>query len=169
MTLRPLLKAILIGGLICGALDLLFAISFAGYNGAAPSRVLQTIASGLLGDAAFAAGIGVAILGVGCHFALSILWAVVFAIASWRLPVLARRPFVTGLAFGVIVFLCMRLLVLPLSAYPHPVTFKPLATVLDLLSHMLLFGVPIAMIVSRAIRARRPNNSFKPKPLRGSA
>jgi len=59
----------------------------------------------------------------------------------------------------------MRLLVLPLSAYPHPVTFKPLATALDLLSHMFLFGAPIAMIVSPAIRARRPDNSFKPNPL----
>ena len=153
MTQRPILKAILIGGLIGGALDLLFAVSFAGYNGVAPSRIFQTIASGLLGDAAFSGGGGVAALGVSCHFALSVLWAVVFAIAAWQLPVLARRPFVAGLAFGLIVFLDMRLLVLPLSAYPHPVTFKPLATVLDLLSHMLLFGVPIAMIVSRAIRA----------------
>ncbi|MGY1458609.1 hypothetical protein ACW5F0_08185 [Luteimonas sp. A534] len=169
MAQRPILEAILIGGLIGGALDLLFAVSFAGYNGVAPSRIFQTIASGLLGDAAFSGGGGVAAIGVGCHFALSVLWAVVFAIAAWKLPVLARRPFVAGLAFGLIVFLGMRLLVLPLSAYPHPVTFKPLATVLDLLSHMLLFGVPIAMIVSRAIRARRPNNSFKPNPLRGSA
>lgn len=155
MVQRPMLKAILAAGLIGGALDLLFAVSFAGYNGAAPSRVFQTIASGLMGDAAFASGSSVAVLGVGCHFAISILWAVVFAIAARLLPVLARRPFVAGLAFGLIVFLCMRLLVLPLSAYPHPVTFKPLSTALDVLSHMLLFGVPIALIVSRAIRARR--------------
>ena len=169
MARRSIARAILIGGFIGGALDLLFAISFAGYNGAAPSRVFQAIASGLLGDAAFSGGIGVQALGVACHFGISLLWATLFAVIASRLPALARRPILAGLGFGIVVFLGMRLVVLPLSAYPHPVTFKPLATVLDLLSHMLLFGTPIALVVSRAILGRGSNNSFKPKPLRGSA
>ena len=45
----------------------------------------------------------------------------------------------------------MRLVVLPLSAFPHPVSFKPLAAGLDLLSHMFLFGLPIALAASKAI------------------
>ena len=45
----------------------------------------------------------------------------------------------------------MRLVALPLSAFPYPVTFKPLATSLDLISHALLFGVPIAWAVRRAL------------------
>jgi hypothetical protein len=163
-----MLRAILIGGLLGGALDLLFAVSFAGYNGAAPTRVFQAIASGILGNAAVAGGAGISALGIACHFGLSLLWAALFAAVAWQLPALARRPVLSGIGFGLIVFLCMRLIVLPLSAYPGPVTFKPLATVLDLLSHMFLFGTPIALAVSRVIRARRPNNSFKPKPLRGT-
>ena len=55
------------------------------------------------------------------------------------------------MAFGVVVFGVMRLIVLPLSAFPYPVTFKPLATVLDLLSHMLLFGIPIALAIRGAV------------------
>jgi uncharacterized membrane protein YagU involved in acid resistance len=166
---RSIAKAVVIGGLIGGALDLLFAVSFAGYNGAAPSRVFQAIASGLLGDAAFSGGADVQALGVACHFGISLLWAALFAVIASRLPALTRRPILAGLAFGVIVFLSMRLVVLPLSTYPRPVTFKPLATVLDLLSHMILFGTPIALVVSRAILGRGSNNSFKPNPLRGSA
>ena len=57
----------------------------------------------------------------------------------------------------------MRLVVLPLSAFPRPVTFKPLATVLDLLSHMLLFGFPIAWAASKAI-ARRQGLVLELKP-----
>ena len=49
----------------------------------------------------------------------------------------------------------MRLVVLPLSAYPRPVTFKPLATVLDLLSHMVLFAGPVVVLVARAVRAKQ--------------
>ena len=166
---RSIAKAVVVGGLIGGALDLSFAVSFAGYNGAAPSRVFQAIASGLLGDAASAGGIGIDALGIACHFGISLLWAALFALLASRLPALARRPILAGPAFGIVVFLSMRLVVLPLSAYPHPVTFKPLATVLDLLSHMVLFGLPIALTVGRAILGRGSNNSFKPKPLRGSA
>jgi uncharacterized membrane protein YagU involved in acid resistance len=166
---RSIAKAVVVGGLIGGALDLLFAVSFAAYNGAAPSRVFQAIASGLLGNAALSGDAGVQVLGVTCHFAISLLWATLFAVIASRLPAVIRRPVLAGAAFGVVVFLSMRLVVLPLSAYPHPVTFKPLATVLDLLSHMFLFGTPIALVVSRAILGRGSNNSFKPKPLRGSA
>ena len=48
----------------------------------------------------------------------------------------------------------MRLVVLPLSAFPHPVSFKPLSAGLDLLSHMFLFGLPIALAAAKAIRPR---------------
>ncbi len=169
MAQRPVLKAIVLGGLVGGALDLLFAVSFAAANGAAPEVVFHTIASGLLGKAALSGGATTSALGVACHFGLSLMWATLFAVVAWRFPRMVRWPLLAGAVFGVMVFLSMRLVVLPLSAYPRAVTFKPLATVLDLLSHMLLFGTPIAMAVSRAIRACRPDNSFEPKPFRGSA
>jgi uncharacterized membrane protein YagU involved in acid resistance len=145
------LSAVLLGGSIAAVLDITFAISFAAYNGATPVRLLQTVASGLLGTAAFADGVPVAALGLALHFAMSILWAGAFlAIASF-VPALTIRPVVSGILFGVIVFLSMRLIVLPLSAFPYPVTFKPLATTLDLMSHTLLFGVPIAWAIRRAV------------------
>jgi len=72
-------SAVLLGGAIGGALDILFAISFAAYNGFAPVRLLQTVASGLLGVSAFAGGVPVAVLGLVLHFGLSFLWATVFS------------------------------------------------------------------------------------------
>jgi uncharacterized membrane protein YagU involved in acid resistance len=136
---------VLVGGSIGGALDILFAISFAGYNGVPPTRLLQTVASGLLGNASFSGGIPTAALGLVLHFGLSYLWAGIFLVAARRFPRLVREPVLSGILFGVAVFLTMRLVVLPLSAFPYPVTFKPLATMLDLLSHTFLFGVPIAL------------------------
>jgi hypothetical protein len=49
----------------------------------------------------------------------------------------------------------MRLVVLPASAFPFPVTFKPLATTLDLLSHTFLFGVPIALAIRKAVEPKQ--------------
>lgn len=145
------LSAVLLGGSIAGALDIIFAISFAAYNGATPVRLLQTVASGLLGTAAFTGGVPVAVLGLVLHFVMSFLWAGSFLLLAKLVPPLARYPLVSGIVFGVFVFLAMRLIVLPLSAFPYPVAFKPLATALDLLSHTLLFGVPIAWAIQKAV------------------
>jgi hypothetical protein len=67
-----------------------------------------------------------------------------------------------------VVFLVMRLVVLPLSAYPHPVTFKPLATVADLLAHMVLFAMPMTLAVGRTIQGRS-SGRYLPHPFRGAA
>lgn len=152
MRRRSGLWAVLVGGSLGGALDIVFAISFAAYNGTTPVRLLQTVASGWLGEAAFAGGGGTAALGLAFHFGMSYLWAAGFLLLARRIPWLVLRPAGSGILFGIGVFLAMRLVVLPLSAFPYPVTFKPLATVLDLLSHMLLFGLPIALAVSKAVR-----------------
>lgn len=58
------------------------------------------------------------------------------------------------MAFGVAVFLGMRLVVLPLSAFLHPASFQPLSGGLDLLPHMFLFGLPIALAAAKAIPSR---------------
>jgi len=47
------LRAVLIGGLLGGAGDILFAIAFAGIHGRTPIWLLQTVATGLLGQAAY--------------------------------------------------------------------------------------------------------------------
>ena len=110
-------KAIVVGGLVGGAGDLLFAIAWAAYNGMAPQKLLQVIASGWFGNAAFDGGWNTAAIGFASHF---------------------------GIALGVATFLAMRLVVLPLSAFPFPVKMFTLGAGLDLLSHMFLFGTPIA-------------------------
>ena len=157
--------AVLVGGAIAGTLDIMFAISFAAANGVAASRVLQSVASGLLGDAAFSGGASTAAAGLACHFGLAFLWALLFLVAARNWPALVRRPLLSGVAFGVVVFLCMRLVVLPLSAFPRPVTFKPLATALDLSSHMFLFGLPIAWAASKSI-VRGVAGPLEPRPQR---
>ncbi len=149
---RSMVWALLVGGSIAGALDILFAISFAAYNGTAPLELLQTVASGALGEAAFTGGVPAAALGLVLHFLLSYAWAGAFLLAAARIPTLVRRPLVSGAVFGIVVFLLMRLVVLPLSAFPFPVKFRPLASTLDLLSHMFFFGVPIALAARCALR-----------------
>jgi uncharacterized membrane protein YagU involved in acid resistance len=145
-------RGVLLGGLIAGILDIAFAISFAAYNGTAPVRLLQIVASGAFGKAALSGGVPMAAFGLAAHFGLSVTWAGVYLLLARSMPrFVVRHALVAGVAFGVLVFLAMRLIVLPVSAFPFPVRFKPVATVLDLLSHMFLFGVPIAWACRKAM------------------
>lgn len=137
-------KAIVAGGVIGGTGDLLFAIAWAGINGMAPQRLLQVIASGWLGQGAFDGGWNTAAIGLASHFGIALVVAALFSMLATRAPVLLERPLVSGIALGVATFLVMRLVVLPLSAFPYPVKMFTLGAGLDLLSHMFLFGTPIA-------------------------
>lgn len=135
-------KRVLMAGLAGGTLDLAFALLYAGSKGTAPGTLLQVVASGLFGQHAFEMGATSMVVGAAAHVALSVAWAALFAVLFARRRVC---PWLTGLLFGAGVLLVMRLVVLPLSAYPFPVKFATEATLYDLLSHMFLFGLPISL------------------------
>lgn len=144
------LWAIVVGGTIAAVLDILYAITYWSFNGLSAERVLQSIASGLYGKQAYAGGLSLAMLGLALHFLMSFAYATAFLLASQRLPLLRRRPALAGIVFGIGVFFFMRHVVLPLSAFPHPIVFRPVGSALDLMSHMFLFGLPIALACARA-------------------
>lgn len=137
-------KAIVVGGLLGGAGDLLFAISWAGIHDMAPQELLQVIASGWFGQVAFDGGWNTAVIGFASHFGIALVVAALFSALATRMPALLERPLVAGMALGVATFLVMRLVVLPISAFPFPVRMFTLGAGLDLLSHLFLFGAPIA-------------------------
>jgi uncharacterized membrane protein YagU involved in acid resistance len=156
MQQRSALWAILVGGAVAGTLDILYAITYWSFNGLTAERVLQSIASGVFGKEAYLGGLGLAGFGLAMHFLMSFAYAAAFVLASQRLPVLQRRPALCGIVFGIGVFFFMRHVVLPLSAFPHPVVFRPLGSSLDLMSHMFLFGLPIALACSKVVKHAHP-------------
>jgi uncharacterized membrane protein YagU involved in acid resistance len=137
-------KAIVVGGLAGGAGDLLFAIAWAAFHGMPPQKLLQVIASGWFGNAAFDGGWNTATIGFASHFGIALVVAALFSALATRMPALLERPLVAGIALGLATFLVMRLVVLPLSAFPFPVKMFTASAGFDLLSHMFLFGTPIA-------------------------
>jgi len=143
------LVAVLIGGLIAGTLDLTYAILFSAMHGYTATRVMQSVASGALGQAAYDGGTGTALLGTVLHYTLAICAAAVYFIASRRITLLREQPVLSGAIFGVCMYLFMTFVLLPLSAYPRAFKFDPTVVVANLLAHMILFGQPIAWAASR--------------------
>ncbi|HEX3158274.1 MAG TPA: hypothetical protein VHQ45_07130 [Gemmatimonadaceae bacterium] len=150
--------AVLLAGVSAGILDILAAFVSAGARGTGPSRVLQAIASGVLGRAAFRAGPEVAALGLLLHFVIALGWAAIYYAASLRLPVLVRRPVASGALYGILVAELMHRVVVPLSAAPSFAESSPLrSTLIRLGIHVVCVGLPIALVVARyARREGRP-------------
>jgi hypothetical protein len=144
-------KIVLIGGLVAGALDLTAAFIVSWLRaGVSPARVMQSVASGLLGPAAFTGGAGAAVLGVAAHFFIATVWTALFYFASRRLRFMVDRPVVSGLLYGVAVYAFMNFVVIPLSAVPPRATPVPISgRIIGLLVIMFCIGLPIALIVRR--------------------
>ena len=142
-------NAILYGGLAVGVLDGLAAVILTLLNGRSPSRMFQGIAKGLIGDASLNGGWATVLLGVSLHFLIALIWATIYYGASVRLPTLIRRPAVWGPIYGVVVFLAMQLIVLPLSAIRKP-PFSFAAPLQGIVVHIVCVGLPIAFFAWRS-------------------
>jgi len=143
--------AIVVGGLIAGTLDIAAAIALAGLKGVPPIAVLQYIASGLLGRGVYQGGLASAALGGALHFFIALAAAAVFVAASLKLPALRRRPVRWGAAFGISVYAVMNGLVVPLSATTPDPTFSAAMLAIGLIIHVVLVGLPIALIARHII------------------
>ena len=142
-------RAVLYGGLIAGALDLAAALFTNSLRGIEPLRLMQSIASGLLGNSAYAHGTATASLGVLLHFLMMFIICGIYYAASRRLTVLIDRPVVMGLLYGVVVYLVMNFAVLPLSAFPHQLAYTPASFTIGLSVIVVCVGLPIALVVRR--------------------
>ena len=145
-------QPIFLGGLIAGTLDICAACLTAWLRaGVGPIGLLQYVASGALGPAAFQGGIKSALIGLALHFLIATIWTVVFYLASRKWLFLIERPIQFGLIYGIAVYLIMSFVVVPLSRVtPRPATIT--GRTIGILTIMFCIGLPIALIVRRFSR-----------------
>jgi hypothetical protein len=130
--------AIFAAGLLAGVLDITAAFVTWAPQGVPPVRILQGIASGLLGLQAFKEGIQTAVLGGALHFLIAFSAAAVF---------MMRRPILSGALYGVCVYLVMYWIVMPLSRF-HPAQTIT-RSIIAIVTHMICVGLPISLMVRR--------------------
>lgn len=138
-------RVILLAGLTCGVLDLASALVLSRLKGITPRRLLQTIASGVLGPKSFDGGSSTATLGAAIHFVIAFVAAGIYYAASRKVGVLVEYAVLCGLLYGIAVHLFMSFVVLPLSAIRRP--FSVNAFLIQLVVHMFFVGLPISLVV----------------------
>ena len=155
---------IVLGGFTAGVLDIADAFIVTTINGGTPTRVLQAIASGVLGREAYQGGAPVAALGLALHFLIAFGAASVFFLISRVFPVVLRHAVVSGIIFGLGVWAVMYYVVLPIT-FSRPNVLPAWPLLLNQLGiHALGVGLPIALWAWRSARAGYVM-SFGPTPI----
>ena len=141
------ISAITIAGLIAGILDITSAFVIAELKGIGSIRMLQGIASGLLGSQSFEGGLAMAGLGLAIHFLIAFAAATVFYMGSRQISFLTQHAVASGLLYGIAIYVFMYWLVVPLAFAQarHSISRDVTAVIV----HMLLIGLPIALVVRR--------------------
>jgi hypothetical protein len=141
------LRAIVTAGLVVGVLDISSAFVIWWQRGVALQRGLQGIAAGLLGTKSHEGGMATAGLGLALHFFIAFVVVSIFYLASRKVPFLTNQPFVSGVFYGIGVYIVMYWIVLPaaFSTFRH----RPSNELLELAIHICLIGLPTAFIVRR--------------------
>jgi hypothetical protein len=146
---------VLTGGLVAGTFDITYACIFWWLKrGVLPTRVLQSVASGVLGDASFTAGRRSALLGLALHYFIATSMAVTYYLFARRWSDLWHKPWVFGPLYGVLLYGIMNYIVVPLSA-ANPGSRNLLWVLLCIAVHAFLIGTPCALFARRAMLAAR--------------
>lgn len=148
------LRAIVLTGLIVGTMDITSAIIITWCYGGTITRLMQFIASGLLGKSAFSGGMPVAALGLGLHFFIAFSLVIVFYFVRQRLAFLREHAAVSGIVYGIIVYAAMNLIVLPLSR-AHP-RYSISGVLIQICIHMFIIGLPTALLLGHFSDSSKP-------------
>lgn len=144
---------VLLGGLIVAVADIAFAITYwFSWTASGLVQVFQAIAVGALGKASYDGGLATALLGAGLQWFMASMFVLVYALVGKRVPALLRRPFVYGVPYGLVLYVVMNFVVMPLSrvgaspSLEHPGRLVPVVV-----AHMA-FGVVCVWFAGRALR-----------------
>jgi hypothetical protein len=150
-------KPIAVATLVAGTLDIASAIILTLLHGKSVTGMLQGVASGPFGAWPHASGWLGAMAGLMVHFAIMAVMAAAFAVVARGLPRLRERWLAYGAGYGVLLYLVMYWIVLPLRFPGAGGASGGVGGILiPLAIHILLVGIPIAAIIGKSSVQRSP-------------
>jgi hypothetical protein len=149
-----LVQAILIAGLIAGTLDILAAITQTVLSDRSPITMLKFIASGIFGPDVLKGGTQYAVYGLFFHYVIATGWGILLFLIYPKVKFFSGNWIITGLIYGLFVWLMMNRVVLPLSNTP-PLPFKfGWNMVKSCLVIIGAVGLPLSFLVSKYYRGK---------------
>jgi hypothetical protein len=147
--LRTPFTTILCTGFLVGLLDGIAAIvNFIISGGGNPVRIFYYIASGVFGQTAFVSDSQMLFWGVLFHFLIAYSFTAFYFWLYPKIKFLSTHVILSGISYGILVWLVMNLLVLPLSNTPK-LPFNSTGAIIGIVIHIFLVGLPISLLVHR--------------------
>jgi hypothetical protein len=148
--LSPATKTILLATFVAGTLDILSAIIVFGpvFGKVSALRILQGIASALLGKPAFQGGWETALFGLLVHYCISLTFVSLYFLVFPYIPFLKKNKMAGGLLYGFFIWMVMNMAVLPLIGLA-PFHFRLAPFLKNALILMLVFGIPLPLIIPK--------------------
>lgn len=144
-------KIILLTTLLAGTLDGLAAtIKYLVSTGENPLNVFRFVASGVFGNAAIAGGLNMALLGILFHYFIAGIWVSLFFWLYPRVKPKWTNKYVSGMLYGIIVWLIMNLIVLPLSNTPA-LTSNLMQDIIGILILIVAIGLPVSLVHDKTV------------------
>jgi hypothetical protein len=141
-----IVKYVFFTGFLAGTLDL--STSFVNYliisGGKNPVIILYFIASGVFGQFAFTGGAFYWFCGLIFHLVIAYSFTTFYFFIYPKVKPIIRNKYFAGIIFGILTWLLMYLVVLPLSNAPLN-GHTPLQFVISVLSLVLFIGLPAAI------------------------
>lgn len=144
---NAIVRQAIVAGIAAGILIEAYLLATARAN---PMQAWQWIASAAVGDVAFTSP-SYAWLGLAVHFVVSVGWAGGYAYLAQDRPYMNARWLISGLVYGLLVYVFMDLILLGARKLVPP---TPLEFLNALVAHCVFFGLPLAFVVARMDRAR---------------
>lgn len=142
---------IAVATLVCGTLDILYAVILTLMRGKEPAAMLRFVASGPFPPAINWGAAG-SLLGLAVHFSLMALMIGAFIYAARNYPVVLDQPVASWLVFAFVTYVAMNLIVVPLR-FPAAWPPKPLSIGTQLFAHLFFVALPTMLIARRFQRA----------------
>jgi len=144
-------RTIALATLVAGALDILFAMILTVIFGREIGNMLRYVASGPF-PSATGMGTAGAVLGLLTHFGLMAIMAAVFVLLARQRPQLLAKPVRSGIVYGLATYVVMNWIVVPIR-FDAPLPPSAGAVLTQLFAHIVLVGIPMALITARHLRS----------------
>lgn len=141
------------GGLIVAVADIIFATTvWFTWSVSGLITVFQAIAVGVLGKASYDGGVATAALGAGLQLFMATMFVAAYTLVGRRVPALLHKPFVYGPLYGVLLYVIMNFVVMPLSRVGTMPSLERVDRVVVVVVAHMVFGVVCALFARRALR-----------------
>ncbi|MBF7091525.1 DUF1440 domain-containing protein [Flavobacterium sp. ALJ2] len=142
---------VLLSGLIAGILDIIISILIYAVilQNTTATKILQSIASGIFKQDAYSGDPKMTFYGLVFHFIIAISFALFYFIIYPYIPFIKNNVIISGIVYGIFVWIIMNLVVLPIVFPILPAKSLDFPLLLSILILIFCIGIPIAYITKK--------------------